>query len=44
VKPVVKRVHLKPDEAVLGFCNAISYFGRNGPGCADGFSCSADGS
>jgi hypothetical protein len=43
-KPVAKRVHLKPEEAVLGFCKASSYSGPNGPGCAVGFSCSADGS
>jgi hypothetical protein len=43
-KPVVKRVHLKPEEAVLGYCKASSYSGPNGPGCAVGFSCSADGS
>ena len=38
------KAHLKPDEAVLGYCKASSYSGPNGPGCAVGFSCSADGS
>lgn len=43
-KPVVKRVHLKPEEAVLGFCKTSTGSGPNGPGCAVGLSCSADGS
>jgi hypothetical protein len=43
-KPIAKRVHLKPEEAVLGFCKTSSYSGPNGPGCAVGFSCSSDGS
>ena len=43
-KPVAKRVHLKPEEAVLGFCKTTGYSGPNGSNCSAGFSCSADGS
>jgi hypothetical protein len=43
-KPVAKRVHLKPEEAVLGFCKTAGYSGPSGSGCGAPISCSADGS
>jgi hypothetical protein len=43
-KPAVKWVHLKPEEAALGYCEASSHSGPNGLGCAVGFSCSANSS
>jgi hypothetical protein len=43
-KPVAKRVHLKPEEAVLGFCKTGGYSGPSGSGCGAPISCSADGS
>lgn len=43
-KPIAKRVHLKPEEAVLGFCKTAGYSGPSGSGCGAPLSCSADGS
>ena len=43
-KPVAKRVRLKPEEAVLGFCKTSGYSGPNGSNCSAGFACSTDGS
>jgi len=43
-KPVAKRVRLKPEEAVLGFCKTAGYSGPNGSNCSAGFACSTDGS
>lgn len=43
-KPVAKRVRLKPEEAVLGFCKTGGYTGPNGTACASGFACITDGS
>lgn len=43
-KPVAKRVHLKPEEAVLGACKASSQYGPVGSNCAPAGPCSILGS
>ena len=43
-KPVAKRVHLKPEEAVLGACKASGYYGPTAPNCTPLGSCSTLGS
>jgi hypothetical protein len=43
-KPAVKRVHLKPEEAVLGACKASGYYGPNAGNCTPLGSCSLLGS
>jgi hypothetical protein len=44
VKPAMKRVVLKPEEAVLGACKATGTFGPTAGNCNQPFSCSAIGS
>jgi hypothetical protein len=39
-KPVVKRVHLKPEEAVLGGCKVTSQFGPTAVNCKPVGNCS----
>jgi len=43
-KPAVKRIHLKPEEAVLGACKASGQYGPIGNNCAPAGPCSALGS
>jgi hypothetical protein len=44
-KPAMKRVHLKPEEAVLGACKSSTQYGPVTSGCgASGVPCSAIGS
>jgi len=43
-KPAVKRVHLKPEEAVLGACKAAGQYGPIGSNCAPAGQCSTLGS
>ena len=40
VKPSMKRVHLKPEEAVLGGCKITGQFGPTVPGCKPLGNCS----
>ena len=43
-KPEIKRVELRPEEAVLGFCKITSQFGPGNPGCQTPTACSGVGS
>jgi hypothetical protein len=44
-KPSMKRVHLKPEEAVLGACKSSAQYGPVTAGCGSaGVPCSAIGS
>jgi hypothetical protein len=43
-KPAVKRVRLKPEEAVLGACKAAGQYGPVGSNCAPVGACSVLGS
>ncbi len=39
-KPAMKRVHLKPEEAVLGGCKVTGQFGPTAPACKPVGNCS----
>jgi hypothetical protein len=44
VKPEVKQVPLRPEEAVLGFCKSASLAGPLSPTCSAPIPCSSSGS
>jgi hypothetical protein len=44
VAPEVRKVHLRPEEAVLGNCKNASIGGPGNPTCATGGSCFTQGS
>jgi len=38
VRPVVRQIQLRPEEAVLGFCKNTGYFGPGADNCGFGVS------
>jgi hypothetical protein len=44
VRPEMKQVALRPDEAVLGNCKSSSFSGPSGSGCGVPLYCSSSGS
>lgn len=43
-RPVLKKVDLRPEEAVLGSCKSAGVAGPGNPGCLDGGDCFSSGS
>ena len=42
-KPEIKKIHLRPEEAVLGFCKNTGFFGPGSSNCGFG-TCFSSGS
>jgi hypothetical protein len=43
-EPTLRKVDLRPEEAVLGSCKSASVSGPGNPGCLDGGDCFTTGS